>query len=173
MYALLKGFFFIIIISPKGQVCIYFVGLLMQVQNGKIRLKILKRLSGRVLLLLLLDFVCGCSRSHTRGSLYVMNNQPAGLGAACSSRVSQRLTDATLKKKEISKATWTSGGGYTTFCLLLFQSHRWINVSEASHAEQDISRQRAQPSLCTFSALSTKAAAFPAVAVAAWRTLWR
>lgn len=109
MYALLKVFFLLLLFLHKGQVCIYFVGLLMQVQNGKMRLKILKRLSSRIFffLLLLLDFVCGCSRSHTRGSLHVMNNQPAGLGAACSSRVSQRLTDAALEKIKIkiSKAT--------------------------------------------------------------------
>lgn len=68
----------------------------------KIRLKILKRLSSPSLVVVAVVVglcVCGCSRSHTRGSLYVMNNQPAGLGAACSSRVSQKLTDAALKNK--------------------------------------------------------------------------
>lgn len=151
--------------------CIYFVGLLMQVQNGKNLIKNPETFIQPSLLLVAAVglCVCGCSRSHTRGSLYVIDDQPAGLGAACSSRVSQSLADAAFKKnkKKNKKTSGRGAGCYTTFCLLLFQSRRCINVGEASHAEQDISRQRAQPSFCTSSALSTKAAALPAVAVAA------
>lgn len=85
--------------------CIYSVGLLMQVQNGKKNpIKNPETFIQPSLVVVAVGLcVCGCSRSHTRGSLYVMNNQPAGLGAACSSRVSQRLTDAALKIKKIKK----------------------------------------------------------------------
>lgn len=44
--------------------------------------------------------LCECGGSDTRGSLHVMNNQAAGVCAACSSLLSQRLADASLRKNE-------------------------------------------------------------------------
>lgn len=49
---------------------------------------------------------CECRGSNTRGSLHVMNNQAAGVCAACGSLLSQRLADASLNKNnnnEINK----------------------------------------------------------------------
>lgn len=83
------------VICAKGQVCIYFVGFTHANAKWNIWLKKQQRsesVQRRVAM------PCECGDSNTRGSLHVMNNQAAGVCAACSLLLSQRLADASLNK---------------------------------------------------------------------------